>query len=100
MGGFGMATESGWYLDTGRPSWSVETQRFSFFLQKRDRERVLCMVTANALAKAGPPNDLSEPAMRRVFDAHRQLIELRAAEKLNAGAREVDGSVLLGTEDI
>jgi hypothetical protein len=67
-----MATESGWYLDTGRPSWSVEPQRFSFFLQKRDRERVLCMVTANALAKAGqgPPNDLSEPAMRRVFDAH------------------------------
>src|SRR5260370_14318626 len=30
-------------------------------------------------------SDLFEPALTRIFDAHRQLIELRTAQKLNAG---------------
>jgi hypothetical protein len=38
--------------------------------------------------------------MNRIFDAHRQLIELRAAQKVNAGLLETNGSVLLGADDI
>jgi hypothetical protein len=50
---------------------------------------------------AGPPSsDLSEPAMNRIFDAHRLLIELRAAQKVNAGLLDSNGSVLLGADDI
>jgi len=36
----------------------------------------------------------------RIFDAHRQLIELRAAQKLNAGLLESDGAVLVSADDI
>jgi len=32
----------------------------------------------------------------RLFDAHRLMIELRSAQKLNTGLLEADGSVLLG----
>jgi hypothetical protein len=54
----------------------------------------------SALLKTAPLSDLSEAGLRRrIFDAHRQLIELRAAEKLNAGLSNSDGSVLLGPDD-
>jgi hypothetical protein len=36
----------------------------------------------------------------RIFDAHRQMIELRAAQKVNAGLLEPDGSVRLNADDI
>jgi hypothetical protein len=42
----------------------------------------------------------SQPALARIFGAHRQLIELRAAQKLNAGLLESDGSVLVSANDI
>jgi hypothetical protein len=38
--------------------------------------------------------------MNRIFDAHRLLIELRAAQKVNSGLLDSDGSVLLGADDI
>lgn len=95
-----MTAEPGWHLDRDPPSWSDETESFSFFLRKAGRERVLCTVTMGALLKAAPLSDLSEPGLRRrVFDAHRQMIELRAAEKLNAGRSNPDGSVLLDADD-
>jgi hypothetical protein len=50
--------------------------------------------------KAAQSTDLSEPAMSRIFDAHRQMIELRAARKLNAGQLDANASVLLGADDI
>ena len=52
------------------------------------------------LENAAQSNDLSEPAMIRIFDAHRLLIELRAAQKVNAGLLDSNGSVLLGADDI
>lgn len=95
-----MTAESGWHLDRDPPSWSDETESFSFFLRKARRERVLCTVTIGALLKAAPLSDLSEPGLRRrVFDARRQMIELRAAEKLNAGRSDPDGSVRLDAND-
>jgi hypothetical protein len=54
----------------------------------------------DALENAAQSSDLSEPALTRIFDAHRQLIELRAAQKLNAGLLESDGSVLVTANDI
>ena len=38
--------------------------------------------------------------MIRIFDAHRLLIELRAAQKVNDGLLDSNGSVLLGADDI
>ena len=63
-------------------------------------QRVLCILAVAALENAVQSGDLSEPALARIFDAHRQLIELRAAQKLNAGRLEPDGSVLVGADDI
>ena len=90
----------GWYMDAGPPSWDAEAKTFSFFLHKSGRERVLCILAIDALENAAESNDLSEPALSRIFDAHRLLIELRAAQKVNAGLFDPNGSVLLGADDI
>ena len=91
---------SGWHMDAGTPSWNAKAKTFSFYLHKRDRDRVLCMVSADALEGAVQSGGLSETAFRQIFDAHRLLIELRTAQKLNAGLLELDGSVLVSAEDI
>ena len=77
-----------------------EAKTFSFFLHKPGRERVLCILAADALENAIQSSDLSEPQLTRIFDAHRQMIELRAAQKLNAGLLDSNGSVLVGADDI
>ena len=87
-------------MDPGPPSWDPEAKTFSFFLHKRDQESVLCIVAMDALENAAQSSDLSEPTLTRIFGAHRQLIELRAAQKLNAGQVESNGSVLIRAEDI
>ena len=87
-------------MDADSPTWDAEAKTFSFFLHKSGREPVLCIVAIDALQNAAQSSDLSEPEMIRIFDAHRQLIELRAAQKLNAGLLDPNGSVLLGTDDI
>ena len=73
---------------------------FPFFLHKPGRERVLCILAVDALENAVQSSDLSGPALTRIFDAHRQMIELRAAQKLNAGLLDSNGSVLVGADDI
>jgi hypothetical protein len=90
----------GWHMDAGPPSWDAEAKTFSFFLHKPGRERVFCILAMDALEKAAQLNDLSEPALSRIFDAHRLMIELRAAQKLNTGLLDANGSVLLGADDI
>jgi hypothetical protein len=90
----------GWHLDAGPPSWDAEAKTLSFFLRKPGHERVLCILAMAALENAVQSSDLSEPALTRIFDAHRQLIELRAAQKLNAGLLEANGSVMVGAGDI
>jgi hypothetical protein len=91
---------AGWHIDAGPPSWDPEAKRFSFFLHKWGHERVLCFVAMDALENAVQSEDLSEPALTRIFDAHRLMIELRAAQKLNAGLIDPNGSVLVGAADI
>ena len=90
----------GWYMDPGPPAWDSEAKMFSFFLHKRDRESVLCIVAMDTLENAVQSSDLSEPALIRIFEAHRQMIELRAAQKLNAGLLDSHGFVLVGADDI
>lgn len=90
----------GWHIDAGPPSWDAEAKTFSFFLHKPGRERVSCILAMDALEQAVQSSDLSLPALTKIFDAHRQMIELRAAQKLNAGLLDPDGSVLLGADDI
>ena len=90
----------GWHMEAGAPSWDAGAKTFSFFLHKPGRERVLCILAMDALEEAVQSSDLSEPALSRIFDAHRQMIELRAAQKLNAGLLDANGSVLLGADDI
>jgi len=90
----------GWLMDASPPSWDAEAKTFSFFLRKPGRESVLCLVAIDALENAAQSSDLSEPTLTRIFDAHRQLIELRAAQKLNAGQVDPDGSVRLRADDI
>ena len=90
----------GWHMDAGPPSWDAEAKTFSFFLHKRGRERVLCILAMDALERAVHSNEVSEPALRQIFDAHRLMIELRAAQKLNAGLFDSNGSVLVGADDI
>ncbi len=43
-------------MDAGPPLWDPEAKTFSFFLHKRGRESVLCIVAMDALenAKAHP----------------------------------------------
>ena len=90
----------GWRMGSASPSWDAEARTFSFFLHKRGRERVLCILAMDALEKAAQSSELSELALSRIFDAHRLMIELRAAQKLNAGLLDADGSVLVGADDI
>ena len=90
----------GWYLDAGPPSWDAKAKTFSFFLRKLGREPVMCLLAMDALENAAQSSDLSEPALSRIFDAHRLMIELRAAQKLNAGLLDADGRVLLGADDL
>ena len=54
----------------------------------------------DTLENAAQSSDLSQSALSRIFDAHRLMIELRAAQKLNARQLETDGSVLLGADDM
>jgi hypothetical protein len=60
----------------------------------------MCIIAMDALENAAQSSDLSEPALSRIFDAHRLMIELQAAQQLNARLLETDGSVLLGADDI
>ncbi len=90
----------GWYMDAGPPSWDAEAKTFSFFLSKRGHERVSCVLTIDALEQAVQSNDISGPALTRIFEAHRQMVELRAAQKLNAGLLDANGCVLVRAEDI
>ncbi len=90
----------GWHVESGPPSWDPEAKTFSFFLRKPGYERILCILAMDALEEAVQSSDLSEPALMRIFDAHRQMIELRAAQKLNAGLLNSKGSVLVGADDI
>ena len=87
-------------MDAGPPSWDANAKTFSFFLSKSGCDRVLCVLAIDALENAAQSSDLSEPALNRIFDAHRQMIELRAAQKLNAGQVDSTGSVLLCADDI
>ena len=99
--GFKMSIEpEGWHMDPGPPSWDPDAKSFSFFLHKRDQESVLCIVAMDALENAVQSSELSEPALIRIFEAHRQMIELRAAQKLNAGLLASHGFVLVGADDI
>jgi hypothetical protein len=90
----------GWYMNAGPPSWDAEARTFSFFLRKSGLEPVMCILATDALENAAQSSDLSEPALSRIFDAHRLMIELRAAQKLNAGLLDADGRVLLGADDL
>src|ERR1700730_6652856 len=76
-GGLKMAMEpEGWFMDPGPPSWDPEAKAFSFFLRKLGREPVMCILAMDALENAAQSIDLSEPALSRIFDAHRLMIEL------------------------
>ena len=77
-----------------------EAKSFSFFLHKRDQESVFCIVAMDALENAVQSSELSELALIRIFEAHRQMIELRAAQKLSAGLLESNGSVMVDADDI
>jgi hypothetical protein len=90
----------GWHMDAGPPSWDANAKTFSFYLYKPGCERVLCVLAIDALEHAVQSNALSEPSLNRIFDAHRLMIELRAAQKLNAGQLDSNGCVVLGAEDI
>ena len=92
--------EAGWFIDPGPPSWKPEANAFSFFLHKRGRQSVLCFIAIDALENAVQSGNLSEPALTQIFDAHRQLIELRAAQQVNTGQLDDNGFVLLNAEDI
>jgi hypothetical protein len=91
---------AGWHIDAAPPSWDAEAKTFSFFLQKPGRECVLCILAVEALENAAQSSDLSEPVLRRIFDAHKQMIELRAAQKINAGQLDSNGSVRIDADDI
>ena len=90
----------GWHMDAGPPSWDAKAKTLSFFLHKRGYDRVLCILAMDVLENAVLSSDLSESALRRIFEAHRQIIELRAAQKLNAGLIDSNGSVQVVTDDI
>jgi Protein of unknown function (DUF1488) len=90
----------GWHMDPSPPTWDPKTNTFSFVLPKQGCESVLCIVGIDAVEHAVQSRDLSQLALTRIFDAHRQLIELRAAQKLNAGLLHPNGTVLIGAEDI
>jgi hypothetical protein len=84
---------AGWHMDAGPPLWSSEAKTFSFYLRKPGHDRVLCVLSIDALEGAVQSSDLSETALSRIFDAHRLMIELRAAQKLHAGLCDGPGSL-------
>lgn len=90
----------GWHIDADPPSWDPTAKTFSFFICKSRHERVLCILAMDALENAIQSSDFSKLALTRIFDAHRQMIELRAAQKLNAGLLDSNGSVMIGADDI
>lgn len=90
----------GWYMDVAPPSWDEKAKTFSFYLRKRRQKPVRCMLTSDALERAVQATDLPVRALMQIFDAHRQMIELRAAQKLNSGFRDSDGVVLVVANDI
>ena len=90
----------GWYMDAGPPSWNADTKTFSFFLHKRGHNPVPCSLGSDVLERAVQSRDLREPVLIQIFDAHRQMIELRAAQKLNAGLRGPTGVVWVAADDI
>jgi Protein of unknown function (DUF1488) len=90
----------GWRMGSGPPLWDPEAKTFSFFLHKWGRARVLCILGVDVLENAVQSTDLPELALIRIFDAHRQMIELRAAQKLNDGFVDSNGCVLVGADDI
>jgi hypothetical protein len=90
----------GWYMDVAPPSWDEKAQAFSFHLRKRGHKPVRCVLPIDALERAVQTTDLPVPALMQIFDAHRQIIELRAAQKLNAGLRDSNGVVLVVADDI
>jgi hypothetical protein len=53
------------------------------------------MVSIDALEGAVQSDSLPETALHRIFVAHRLMIELRAAQKLNAGLFEIENLLLL-----
>jgi hypothetical protein len=86
-------------MDAGPPSWDAEAKTFPFFLRKPGRQPVMCILALDALENAAQSSDLragTEP----IVDAHRLMIELRAAQKLNARLLDTVGSVLLGADDM
>jgi Protein of unknown function (DUF1488) len=91
---------AGWHMDASPPLWDANDKTFYFFLYKRGCERVLCAVALDVLEHAVQSSDLSKPALLRIFEAHRLMIELRAAQELNAGLLDSKGGVLLGAGDI
>lgn len=90
----------GWHMDASPPSWDANDKTFSFFLCKTGCDRVLCVVALDVLEHAAQSSDLSGTALLRIFDAHRLMIELRAAQKLNAELLDSKGSVRLDAGDI
>lgn len=90
----------GWYMDACPPLWDARDKTLSFYLHKLGCERVLCVLAIEALEHAVQSDALSEPALNRIFDAHRLMIELRAAQKLNAGLLDTTGCVRLVAEDL
>jgi hypothetical protein len=73
---------------------------FRFSYASRVTSAYCAFSAMDALENAAQSSDLSEPALRRIFDAHRQMIELRAAQKLNAGLFDTNASVLIDAYDI
>ena len=87
-------------MGAGPPLWDARSRTFSFYLHKPGREPVLCVLAMEALEQAAQSDALPEPALNRIFDAHRLMIELRAAQKLNAGLLDSAGCVRLDAEDL
>jgi hypothetical protein len=54
-------------MNPSPPLWDPEAKTFSFFLQKRDRKSVPCIVTIDALEHAVQSRDLSELPLTRIF---------------------------------
>ena len=87
-------------MDAGARSRSSHTCRVTLYLHKAGRESVLRNVSIDALEIAVQSSELSETALSRILDAHRLMMELRAARKLNAGLLEADRWVLVRAGDI
>jgi hypothetical protein len=56
---------SGWHMDAGTSSWNEKAKTFSFYLHKRGRDRVLCMVSADALEGAAQQAVFPKPPLAK-----------------------------------